>query len=58
MKQRITHLREEADIGSGEKTPGQQDTEKFIEQIGTREPPPTHPLDGKQQRDPLPPKGK
>ena len=25
---------DEADIGSGEITPGQEDTEKFIEQIG------------------------
>lgn len=36
-------LRNEADIGSGEKSPGQEDTEKMIEQIGKRD-------DGQQQQ--------
>jgi hypothetical protein len=35
MKNQPANLPEEADIGSGEKTPGQQDTEKLIEQVGT-----------------------
>jgi hypothetical protein len=27
------HLTQEADIGSGERSPGQQDTDKMIEQV-------------------------
>lgn len=34
MKPPITHLPDEADIGSGEKSPGHRDTEKMIEQVG------------------------
>ena len=29
------HLIDEADVGSGEKTPGQRETEAIVEQIGT-----------------------
>lgn len=35
MKQPIRHLPDEADIGSGEKSPGHRDTEKLIEQVGS-----------------------
>lgn len=34
MKPPLTHLPDEADIGSGEKSPGHRDTEKMIEQVG------------------------
>ncbi|MDB5825200.1 MAG: hypothetical protein JWR21_3904 [Herminiimonas sp.] len=34
MKAPIKHLPDEADIGSGEKSPGHRDTEKLIEQVG------------------------
>jgi hypothetical protein len=34
MKAPINHLPDEADIGSGEKSPGHRDTEKLIEQVG------------------------
>jgi hypothetical protein len=34
MTKQYKHLIDEADIGSGEKTPGQQETEKFIEEVG------------------------
>lgn len=34
MKNQERHMLDEADIGSGEKTPGQEDTDKIIEQIG------------------------
>jgi hypothetical protein len=34
MKAPIRHLPDEADIGSGEKSPGHRDTEKLIEQVG------------------------
>ena len=30
------HMTNEEDIGSGEKAPGQQDTEKIIEQVGKK----------------------
>jgi hypothetical protein len=33
MKTRTVHMPDEADIGSGEKSPGQHDTEKLIEQV-------------------------
>ena len=41
------HLDHEADIGSGEKSPGQRETEKLIEEVGDRakqpsKPPATH----------------
>jgi hypothetical protein len=42
MKPPLTHLPDEADIGSGEKSPGHRDTEKMIEQVGNspaRKPP-------------------
>ncbi|MES2537327.1 MAG: hypothetical protein V4632_15795 [Pseudomonadota bacterium] len=32
----VKHLPDEADIGSGEKNPGQKDTEKMIEQVGNK----------------------
>jgi len=34
MKKQVKHLQNEPDIGSGEKNPGQQETERMIEQIG------------------------
>jgi hypothetical protein len=34
MKEQPKDLRNEADIGSGEKTPGEHETEKMIEQVG------------------------
>lgn len=34
MNNQTKHMIDEADIGSGEKQPGQEDTEKIIEQIG------------------------
>lgn len=34
MKPPLTHLPDEADIGSGEKSPGHRETEKMIEQVG------------------------
>jgi hypothetical protein len=42
-----THRIDEADIGSGEKPPGQRDTEKLIEQVPKQ--PPTPAEAGKQQ---------
>lgn len=35
MKEPSKHMQDEPDIGSGEKNPGQKDTEKMIEQVGT-----------------------
>lgn len=32
----IKHMPNEADVGSGEKEPGQQETEKMIEQVGDK----------------------
>lgn len=37
MKAPIRHLPDEADIGSGEKTPGHQETEELIQQVSTSE---------------------
>jgi|GEM_PF-2753786 len=34
MKDQVKHMQDEPDIGSGEKNPGQVDTEKMIEQVG------------------------
>ena len=34
MKEQIKHLQNEPDIGSGEKSPGQRETEGMIEQVG------------------------
>jgi DNA-binding PucR family transcriptional regulator len=40
MAEPVRHLPEEADIGSGEKNPGQKETEKMIEQVGDKAPQP------------------
>ena len=37
------HLIDEADVGSGEKTPGQRETDAIVEQIGTPPPAPGKP---------------
>jgi hypothetical protein len=37
MNSQPKNLHDEPDIGSGEKSPGQQDTEKMIEQVGNSE---------------------
>lgn len=34
MKEQIKHMQNEPDIGSGEKSPGQHETESMIEQVG------------------------
>lgn len=36
MQNPIKHMPTEADVGSGEKEPGQQETEKMIEQVGDK----------------------
>lgn len=36
MQNPIKHMPNEADVGSGEKGPGQKETEKMIEQVGDR----------------------
>ncbi len=36
MEQPIKHMPTEVDVGSGEKGPGQKDTEKMIEQVGDK----------------------
>ena len=36
MENPIKHLPNEADVGSGEKGPGQRETEKMIEQVGDK----------------------
>lgn len=36
MQNPIKHMPTEADVGSGEKGPGQKDTEKMIEQVGDK----------------------
>lgn len=36
MQNPIKHMPSEADVGSGEKEPGQQETEKMIEQVGDK----------------------
>lgn len=36
MENPIKHMPTEADVGSGEKEPGQKETEKMIEQIGEK----------------------
>jgi hypothetical protein len=43
------HLLDEADVGSGEKSPGQQDTEALIDRIGER--PSTLPAPGTTKDD-------
>jgi len=48
MTRKVTHLFDEADIGSGEKTPGQEEVERSIESIGKA--PKQQPIDGKQHR--------
>jgi hypothetical protein len=52
MQNPPAHLPEEADIGSGEKTPGQRDTEKLIEQVGTERKQPESPADDKRPQGP------
>lgn len=47
MAQDIKHMHDEADIGSGEKTPGQKEVER--EQQSLKNVPATEPLDGKQE---------
>jgi hypothetical protein len=37
MQNQTKHMIDEADVGSGEKQPGQEEAEKIIEQIGERE---------------------
>lgn len=46
------HLLDEADVGSGEKSPGQQDTEALINQIGERPDAPAKPGTAGAQPDP------
>ena len=36
MQNRVTHMPTEADVGSGEKGPGERETEKMIEQVGDK----------------------
>lgn len=36
MQKPIRHMPTEADVGSGEKEPGQKETEKMIEQVGDK----------------------
>ncbi len=36
MENPIKHMPTEADVGSGEKGPGQKETEKLIEQVGDK----------------------
>ena len=36
MENPIKHMPTEADVGSGEKEPGQKETEKMIEQVGDK----------------------
>lgn len=36
MQNRVTHMPTEADVGSGEKEPGERETEKMIEQVGDK----------------------
>jgi hypothetical protein len=36
MQNPIKHMPTEADVGSGEKEPGQKETEKMIEQVGDK----------------------
>ena len=36
MENPIKHLSTESDVGSGEKGPGQKETEKMIEQVGDK----------------------
>jgi hypothetical protein len=36
MENPIKHMPTEADVGSGEKGPGQKETEKMIEQLGDK----------------------
>ena len=36
MQNPIIHMPNEADVGSGEKGPGQKETEKMIEQVGEK----------------------
>ena len=43
-------LQDEADIGSGAKTPGQQETEKMIEEVGQKRVPQT-PVDNESRKD-------
>lgn len=38
MKDPAKHMIVEEDVGSGEKTPGQEDTDKIIDQVGKKEP--------------------
>ncbi len=39
MAEQTKHLVDEVDVGSGEKNPGQKETEKLVEQIADRHPP-------------------
>lgn len=36
MQKPISHISNEADVGSGEKGPGEQETDKMIEQVGDK----------------------
>lgn len=38
MKDPAKHMIVEEDVGSGEKTPGQEDTDKIIDQVGKKKP--------------------
>ncbi|MDB5762911.1 MAG: hypothetical protein JWQ21_1906 [Herminiimonas sp.] len=49
MTAQVKSLIDEADIGSGDKTPGQHDTEKMIEQIGESRHENAHQKDGTKQ---------
>lgn len=36
MQNPVKHMPNEADVGSGEKGPGEQETDKMIEQVGDK----------------------
>ncbi|MBK4734224.1 hypothetical protein [Noviherbaspirillum pedocola] len=50
MQQKETHLPTEADIGSGEKGPAEQETQKMIEQIGDKVSETHQQKDGQRER--------
>jgi hypothetical protein len=50
MAEPVRHLPDEADIGSGEKNPGQKDTEKMIEQVGRKPPQPEQSDENRRER--------
>ncbi len=51
MGKQTRHLRDEVDIGSGEKTPGEHDTEKLIEEVGKDKKNADRQMDMKQKHD-------